>query len=538
MKVVIIGGGTAGVNVATHLRRLDEDAEIVILEKSDEFAIATCGLSYYLSGEVNNREDLMGASVEEMQHIFKVEVKLSHEVNTINREEKKLIIDGKPDENYDKLVIATGAMQLRPDIEGILGDNIFTIHSLKSVERIKDYFHGMGVKNISILGGGYIGVEMAESFHKLGAKVTIIEEKSHILANFDTDIVSGLEKHLQESGVKIHINSRVKSFGENKINLENGKKINYDMAIIATGVKPDVKLPIMADLEIGESGGLKVNKHMQTNDEDIYAIGDNVEVISLITKRPVRINSAEIAIKQARIAAENLAGKKAEFEPVLGTFLTHVFGQMAMAIGANEETLKKYKIAYHKIHLFTGNKAAYLKDYSTMLLKLLFSNDGKILGAQGVGKDGVDKRLNVIATLVQNGGKVNDLLKAEIAYSPAYATAKDGVNSLGSIAQSVIDNKIRYVYVEDFDWGNLPKDVIFVDVRSPKSFKAGHLPAAINFPLETIRSNLGNIPRDKKIVLYCNRGYGAYNAYCILSQRGFDNVFLLSGSMDLYTQIV
>lgn len=538
MKVVIIGGGTAGIGAATSLRRRDENAEIVVLEKSDEFAIARPGLTDYLSGKITDGSQLQGATVEQMAEIFKITVKLGHEVVNLDRHKKLLTIEGKEPESYDKLILATGALTLRPDIPGILGDNIFTISNFRSVQRIRDYFLGTGAKNILILGGGEIGIAAAEACQKLGAEVTVVEAQSHILPYFDEDMTAVLQNHLRDNGIKLYTSTLVTEFFENEAELDNGARIDYDLAIICTGVKPDVKLPVMADLELGVSGGLWVNAYLQTNDKDIYACGDNIEVVSLVTREVFRWPSASLSLKEARIVAENLAGGKRKFTPIVGTSLVRAAGYAAVMCGASEHELQSQNIDYRCVHLLQKDHDCFLPGGNQMILKLLFTPEGKLLGAQGVGKSGIDKRIDLIGEIIRKGGNCFDLTEVEMAYGPEDAAAKDAINNLGSLAAGVVNETVRYVSINELDWCKVGNEIMLIDTRSPQSFKAGHIAHAINLPLKSLRENLASVPRDRQVILYCGHGYGAYNAYCLLNQRGFDNVYLLSGSMDLYMEIM
>lgn len=537
MKVVIIGGGTAGMAAATHLRRKDENAEIIVLEKSNEFATATCGLPYLLSGVIKSRDELTGATVEQMKQVFRIDVRLEQDVVNIDRQKRLLTIDGHEGISYDKLVLATGALQLRPDIPGVLGDNIFTIRDLHSVERIRDYYYGTNAQKVLILGGGDIGVEAAEAFIGMGAAVSMVENNVHVLPTLDYDMAVVVQNHLRDKNVHLYLNRKVREFREDEAVLDDGTTLPFDLVIVATGTRPDVKLPVMADIEIGASGGIVVNEKMQTNDENIYACGDNVEVLNLVTGVKERTSGSSIAIKQARIAADNISGSESRFTGAVPLSISKVFDLMSASVGANEAMLLANNIDYRKVHLFQFNHAAYLPNASQNLYKLLFSPKGKILGVQGVGKDGVDTRINVITEIIRKGGTYRDLIDAQIAYTPAFSNSKDAVNNLGSLAEGVLRDKVRYVYPTALDWTKVGSEIMMIDIRSPQSFKAGHIARAVNLPLATLRENLGSIPRNKQVILYCNYGYGAYNAYCILVQRGFDNVYLLSGSMDLYLEI-
>lgn len=537
MRILIIGGGTAGTSVATKLRRLSENDEIIIFEKNNEFAVSNCGLNHYLSGKIK-KDNLVGIDSETMKHLYNIDVYVNSEVTAINREVQTISIKNQADEYYDKLIITSGSLQPRPDVEGILNEKVFTIYDLASVNRIKNYIKSNGVKKAIILGGGYIGIEFAESLYNLNIKTTIVEKSTHILPAVDYDIAVTLQNDMREKGINLYLNSGINAFEDQKITLSNGETLDYDMAIVVTGAKPDTKLSILADLEIGESGGLKVNEHMQTSDKNIYTAGDEVEVIDFITHKPTRMPQANLAIKQAQIIADNISGKASEFKYSLNTAITKIFDYTIAAVGANEKILKENDIEFHKVLLYDGNHAGYLPDSDLMLLKLLFNDEGKILGAQGIGKDGIDKRLDIIAMAIKTNAKVEDLQNIELCYAPAFGTGKDAINNLGSMAVNVLQNRTKFAAYEEIDWHNFSDDTLLIDVRSPEVFAEGHIPNAINIPFEAIRNNLDSIPQDKKVILYCNRGYKAYLASCILTNSGFNNIYMLNGSEMLYSEII
>lgn len=538
MRVLIIGGGSAGVSTATRLRRLDENAEIVIFEKTNEFAVSNCGLTYLLSGVVEEALNLVGTDVESMNDMYNIEVRLNHEVTAINRKDKTISIEGKADEPYDKLVIAIGAYQLRPDIDGVLAENIFTIRNIETIQKIQNYISEMDVKNILIIGGGLIGLEAAEAFVKLKLKTTIIEASSHLMPALDNDMAAILHNYVRERGINLYLNDKVTAFGEKVAVLASSYKVPYDMALIATGVKPDLKLSVLAELEIGESGGLKVDEYMRTSDSDIYAAGDDVEVVNLITSKPQRISHAGMAIKQARVIADHLGGLKSKFGPVIGSAILKFFDLTIAAIGANEAMLEKSNIAYKKVHLYANSNSGYYPGSEPMLLKIIFDKEGTILGSQGIGKDGIDKRMDILLSYMSKKGNVADLDGAEISYAPPFSTGKDAINNLGSTAEAVLNGSEKPIFYDDVDWLNWNDEVTLIDVRPAAQFKTGHIEKAVNIPLEAIRSNLDTIPHDKQVILYCNRGYKAYLASCLLNNHGFDNVYVLSGGQNLYNEIL
>lgn len=523
MKVVIIGGGSAGISAATRLRRINEQAEIIVLEKSREFAVASCGLTYLLSGQIKDRDELIGATVEQMRDIFRITVRPEHEVIGINRAQKLVMLQNRPPESYDKLIIATGGEQRRPDIPGILGENIFTLRSLANVERIRDYYAAVSAGKVLIVGAGDIGIEAAEAFVKLKAKITMVDKGQQILPHIDEDMAQIAAQELKKQGIKLILGRQIAAFKEQTARLDDGRKISFDIAIIATGAKPDVKLPILAGLGIGNSGGIEVNRHMQTNDDDIYACGDNVEVINHITQMPERWPNASCAIKQARVAADHIGGLDSRFGDVVNTNIAKVFDYTVAITGCTEKKLRSAGIKYHKLYLQQLSHAGYYPQAEKMFLKLLFAENGKILGLQMVGKNGVTERINAVSVQLQHNAEITDLIDEEVAFAPPYATAKDALNNLGSMAQEVLQERLRLIGEDEMSGQIVP-----IDIRSAENFTLGHLPEAVNFPLAGLRQSLELLPKDKDMAIYDNSGYGAYLAYQILSQHGFDKVSMLN----------
>lgn len=523
MRVVIIGGGTAGVSVATHLRRKDENAEIIILEKSDEFAISSCGLPYILSNTLNAKDDIIGATVAQMQRIFQIDVKLNTEVLTIKPETKQITLANKNTLSYDKLVIATGALQLRPDIKGILAGNIFSLNSLLSAQRINDYFKGLDAQNILVLGGGFIGLRTAEALTNSNTKVNVIDSASHILSDFDYDFATMIKQKISSSRVSFYTNTSVNEFASKKAFLSNGETINYDMAVISTGIKPLVKLPILSDIELSETGGIKVNEYLQTNIEDIYACGENIEIKNSISNKEMKINDASLVVRSAKVVAENIAGIKTKFTHALRNYIIKVFGYTIGICGCNEEELKSADIPYYKLYFSQSNGEIYLKSSSFINAKLLFGHDGKILGAQLMGKKGIDKRLNIIASIINHNGKIDELADFVMAYFPEFSKAKDMINNMGTLSQEILNNELKTLALDD-----LVKDDILLNVCMPSSVKYFTKAHIMHLPLAAIRSNLSEISRNKRVILACTTGYTAYIAYCLLRQRGFNKLYLLN----------
>ncbi len=537
MKVVIIGGGAAGTAAATRLRRLNENAEILILEKTGELAVANCGLTYFLSEDIEDKRDLIGTTPEKLKRKYNIDVRLNTEVTAINRKEKTVSLAGKADESYDRLIIAIGALQLRPDIEGILTEQVFTLKDLASVERIKDFIKFNAPKNAIVVGGGHTGLETAEALVKLGIHTTIAEASPHLLPQFDEDMAAPLHNYLRSKNLTLYPGQRVTAFDESRVTLSSGESLRYDLAVIATGVSPDLKLPVLADLEIGESGGIKVNEHMQTSDKDIYAAGDAVEVRDFVSKQPIRAAQAGLAVKQAKTAADALGGVDSEFKHALGTSVIKIFDMTAAAAGLNEKKLKENNMEYYKLNLYDWDISSYMQGKELMLFKLLFSPDGQLLGAQGIGKNGIDKRIDTIAAAMQLNAGTAGLENLELCYSPLFSSAKDAVNNLGSMAQNIIEKRVKFAFYDDINQKNAIDGTMIVDIRSPEQFKEGKIPNAVNIPLYALRNNLTSIPHEKKVVLYCQYGVGSYIAACLLSNRGFDNIYVLSGGLQLYREI-
>ncbi|MBE6453158.1 MAG: hypothetical protein E7012_06705 [Alphaproteobacteria bacterium] len=523
MKTVIIGNGCNAVSVATKLRRCDENAEIVILSPSQEFAVAKCGLHYLLDGTVSDKSDLLAVTPEQLWRLFKIKVKLRANIIEINRIDKFIQIENKYSESYDKLVIASDATIIRPDIKGILGENIFVASTLQAMERIKSYFFENNVKKVLVLGFSNTALSLAEAFYKLGAKVTLTDNNSHILPEFDADMTDALEKNIcNELNINILFNSRISAFDTNAVHFENGISLGFDMAVIATPAVIDVKLPILANLELGKDGGISVNKYMQSNDSDIYVCGDYSEMQNLITSKYERIDSPAFATKQARTIANHICGISMPIKGFKTCKITRIFNKTIGISGATEQELVNADIKYKKVYLHQFNSDLYIPKASPMLLKLLFNDSGKILGMQIIGENGVAERINAVSVQIQHNADVNDLIFEDIAHYPEFSQVKDALNNIGAIAEEVRTGRLNYM-VSD----NLDNDVFLIDVRTPEDFKEDALPNAINLPLAAIRDNLDIIPHNRKIALYCNRGYGAYIAYQILKQTGFDDLYLL-----------
>ncbi len=530
MRTVIIGGGACGASTAARIRRLDESAEIIVLEKTGEISIANCGLPYYTSGVINDREKMLVSSPEKFREWFNINVKLNTEVININPDEKFVETADGEKINYDKLVLAQGAKPFVPPIEGIPEQKVFTVRTLFDADNIKSYIKEKGVRKAIVIGGGFIGVEMAENLNEMGLETTLIEQQNQILAPVDYEIAAFLHNEMRDRGIELVLSDGVKKFNDNKVILNSSREIEFDIIIMAIGVRPEITLAKNAGLETAR--GIIVNENLQTSNPDIYAGGDGVEIKDFVTGENTLIPLAGPANRQGRIIADNICGIESAYKNSQGTSVLKVFDLTAASVGNNEKQLKSKNIPYWKTFVFSKDHAGYYPGAVEVLYKLLFSPDGKILGAQGVGPDGVEKRIDVISSIMRNGGKIQELLDSELCYAPPYSSAKDAVNILGMNADNILRGLLKPAYFEDLENSYL------IDVRQKEIFEISTIEGAVNIPIAQLRNRINEVPRDKKVILFCNTGYTSYNASRILIQNGFNNVYSLCGGISLYKELV
>lgn len=527
-KVLIVGGVAGGASAAARLRRLDETAEIIMFERDQYISFANCGLPYYIGENIKERSKLLVQTPENMKSRFNIDVRINSEVIEIDAKNKKVTVKNKEkgtyEETYDYLILSPGAKALRPNIPGIGSEKIFTLRNIPDTDAVKAFVDDNNTKSAVVIGGGYVGVEMAENLKERGLSVTLVEAAPHILAPFDSDMVVMAEKELTDNGINLIMNNGVECFREehNKIEvtLNNGDKIAADMVILAIGVAPDTSFLKDSGLEFGPRGHIVVNDKMETNIEGIYAVGDAIEVVDFVTGQKAAIPLAGPANKQGRIAADNIAGLKSNFKGTQGSAIIKVFDLMAASTGANERTLKRLNIHYKVVYVHPVSHASYYPGATQMSLKLIFNEEGKILGAQGIGYDGVDKRIDVIATVIRLGGTVQDLTELELCYAPPFSSAKDPVNMAGFVAQNVLEGRSHMMAWKDIDEYN-EEDYILLDVRTEMEYKNGHLQGALNIPVDDLRDRLGELDKNKIIVEYCQVGLRGYVADRILAQNGF-----------------
>ena len=533
MKVLIIGGGACGASAAARLRRLDDNAQITILEKTNEISIANCGLPYYCSNVIDSEEKMHVSSVQKFKNLLNIDIKIGAKVTKIDRKSKTVTVNEAETLSYDKLVLAPGASPFIPQIDGINNHKVFTVRMLQDAEKIKALIKNTGIKNAVIIGGGFIGIEMAENFAQIdGTQTTLIEQASHILPPVDKETAALAQNEIRKHKVELVLSDGVKQLTNDEIILNSGRKIPYDIAILSIGVKPETTLAKGCGLEIGKTGGIKVNEYMQTSDPDIYAGGDSVEVQDFVTNDSVLIPLAGPANRQGRIIADNIAGYKSVYKKTIGSAVVKVFDLTIACAGNSEEMLIKKHIPYWKTFTYGFSHANYYPGATRTMYKLLFNNEGDILGIQAAGYEGVEKRVDVIATSMRNGLKVWDLIDSELCYAPPYSSAKDPVNILGMHADNILKGFVKPAYFEDI------KDSILVDIRSQPEFENETIDGAIHIFTPELRTKYKELPMDKKIVLFCNTGFQSYVASRILIQRGFNNVYSLTGGITLYKELV
>lgn len=530
MRIVIVGGGAAGASCAARLRRLNEDAEIIIVEKTNEISIANCGLPYYVSGVINEREKILVSTPEKFKNWFNIDVLLNTEVLKINKESKTVSLSNGQEISYDKLVLAQGASPIVPRFEGMDKTKTFVVRTLNDADKIKDYVQQNNSQKAVVVGGGFIGIEMAENLVEMGLKTTLVELGKQILAPVDEEIAAVAQNEMRDNGINLILSDGVKCFNDDKIILNSGKEVEFDIVVMALGVRPETTLAMDADLEVNR--GILVNESMQTTVPDIYAAGDSVEIKDFVTGENTLISLAGPANRQGRIIADNICGIESTYKNTQGTSVLKVFGLTVASVGNNEKQLKQNNAAYWKTYVYGNSHAGYYPDATQTLYKLLFTQEGKILGAQAVGLEGVEKRIDVIATVMRNNGSIQELIDSELCYAPPYNSAKDsGVNVIGMNADNILKGFVKPAYYEDLEESYL------IDVRANVAYQTKTIHGAVNIPINEIRSRLDEIPTDKKVVLFCTTGYTSYNASRILIQKGFNNVYSLMGGITLYKEI-
>jgi NADPH-dependent 2,4-dienoyl-CoA reductase/sulfur reductase-like enzyme/rhodanese-related sulfurtransferase len=542
-RVVIIGGVAGGASAAARLRRLDEEAEIILVEKGPYISSATCGLPYYIGDIIKEKQKLLVTTPENMKSRFRIDVRVNSEATAINPSKKTVEIYDNAEKrsyslSYDKLVLSPGAEPIKPGLKGIDSHRIFTIRSISDTYKIKEFVNKNKIGTAVIVGAGFIGLEVAENLAARGIKVTIVELSDHVIGPLDFEMASIVHRHIKSNGVELYLKDGVESFEDLddgiNVHLSGGKVIKTDMVILGIGVRPQTKLAREAGLKIGTTGGIYVDEHMRTSDPDIYAVGDAVQVKDFINGDDTLVPLAGPANKQGRIAADNICGRNVSFDGTQGTSIVKIFDIVAAVTGSNERTLIKKGIEYEKSITHSASHAGYYPGAIPMAIKLLFGKaDGKLLGAQIIGCEGVDKRIDVLATAIRASMTVYDLETLELAYAPPFSSAKDPVNIAGFTASNILNGDMAVFHwddIKDIDLSNY----MLIDVRSPQEYNLGTIKGAVNIPVDDLRERLDEIPKDKDIYVFCQVGLRGYLAYRILTQRGYTRVRNLSGGYKTY----
>lgn len=548
MKVLIVGGVAGGASAAARLRRLDEKAEIILFEKGEYISYANCGLPYYIGDVIQDKDKLLVQTPEAMSSRFNLDIRINSEVISIDREKHTVAVLNHKNgeeytESYDKLILSPGAEPKRPPLEGLDLPEIFTLRNIPDTYKIRDYVDNNSPHSAVVIGGGFIGVEMAENLMDRGIDVTLVEFTDQVVASMDPDMAAFLHQHMRIKGLNLLFRTGAAGFhriGKNgvRVRLNNGQSIDTDMVIFSIGVAPDSRLAKAAGLELGINNSIKVDEYLYTSDPDILAVGDAIEIKNFVTGEPGLIPLAGPANKQGRIAAENVFGRNVAFEGVQGSAVLKVFDMTAASTGLNEKQLKRDGISYEKTYIHPLNHAGYYPGATQMSLKMLYDpQTAKILGAQAVGVDGVEKRIDVLATVQRLGGTVYDLEKLELTYAPPYSSAKDPVNMLGFTAANTIKGDVGVFHYHDINALDLDR-VMLVDVRTPEEYALGSIQGAINIPLDEIRGRLSEFDSSKKIYLFCQVGLRGYLAARVLKLNGFEKIYNLSGGYKLYHTIV
>ena len=546
MKVIIVGGVAGGASAAARIRRLDEQAEIIVFERSGYVSYANCGLPYYIGGVITDPDELTLQTPESFFKRFRIDVRVRHEVVAIDTAAKTVTVKKLDSgevftESYDKLLLSPGAKPTIPPLAGVDGERIFTLRTVEDTFRIREFVEKNVPKSVVLAGGGFIGLEMAENLRELGLDVTIVQRPRQVMAPLDGDMAVQLHKLLERHGVKLHLGSSVEGFahenGEVVTLLKGEEPLRSDMVILAIGVTPDSSLAAAAGLTLGQKGAIVVNDRMETSAPDVYAVGDAVEVRHFVTGKQALISLAGPANKQGRIAADNICGGNSHFGGSQGSSVLKLFDMTVAVTGINEKTAQAAGIDYEKIVLFPASHATYYPNAKTMTMKVLFEKETlRLLGAQIVGYEGVDKRIDVLATAIRLGAKATDLTELDLAYAPPYSSAKDPVNMAGFMIENIATGKVK-----QFHWhevASLPRDgsVQLLDTRTAGEYRRGHAAGFVNIPVDELRERIGELDKSRPVYVMCQSGLRSYISCRILANLGFD-CYNFSGGYGFYAMV-
>jgi NADPH-dependent 2,4-dienoyl-CoA reductase/sulfur reductase-like enzyme/rhodanese-related sulfurtransferase len=546
-KIVIVGGVAGGASAAARLRRLDEHADIILLERDEYISFANCGLPYYLGKAIEQRDKLILQTPQAMAKRFRLDIRTKSNVTGVDTERKVVRIEsaehGSYEESYDTLILSPGAKPLRPAIPGLDSSLIYTLRNLRDTDRIKAKLNDEA-KSVVIVGGGFIGVEMAENLREAGLEVTLIEAGNQVLAQFDAEMATPLTEEMISHGIRFVFADGVKQFREQEIEqrtviwtvLQSGQEIVADLVIFAIGVSPDVTFLHNTEIALGPRGHILVNTDMQTSVPDIYAVGDAVEVVDFVHQHKTAVPLAGPANKQGRIVADRISGLGGGYAGTQGTSILKVFGKVGATTGSNEKTLLRLGVSYHAIYVHPQSHASYYPGARPMSLKLLFGDQGQIYGAQIVGDEGVDKRIDIIATVMRLNGTIYDLSRLELAYAPPFSSAKDPVNMAGFVAENVLQGITDVITPADVI-SNQDHKIQLVDVRTLKEHNDGHIPGSLHIPVDDLRERMAELDEERDVWVYCQVGMRGHIASRILIQHGYQ-VKNVTGGYKAYRMFV
>jgi len=553
MKVVVVGGVAGGMSFAARARRLSEDAEIVVLERDPYVSFANCGLPYHLGGEIPQRDKLLLHTPATLAASLNLDVRTGHEVVSIDRGTAVVRVRDRQagteyDEPYDALMLATGAAPVVPPVKGVRLPHVRVLRSVPDVDALRQIVDG-GARRAVVVGAGFIGLEVAEAFRHRGLEVAVVELADQVLIPLDPEMARSVETALRSNGVEVHLGTALTEIHTAMpdwdgadgadlshladypvvVELSDGTRLPADVVLLAVGVRPESGLARAAGLQLNERGAVVVDAHLRTSDPAIYAVGDSVEVVDAVTGAPAMVPLAGPANRQGRDAADHLFGKPGVRAAVLGTAIVRVFDVVAATTGKSEKALKAAGTAYHVVHLHPNHHAGYFPGARPIHLKVIFAPDGRVLGAQATGSEGVDKRMDVIATAIRAGMTMADLADLELSYAPPFGSAKDAVNMAGMIGENILDGTVRLWYPGDL--ADMPENAVLLDVRTASEFAGGHLPGALNIAHTSLRKRIAEVPDGVPVRIYCASGFRSYLAYRVLAQGGWDDVATLSGGI-------
>ncbi|MBO0420929.1 FAD-dependent oxidoreductase [Vagococcus fluvialis] len=535
-RVLVVGGVAGGASTAARVRRLDEFAEIVMFEKGPFVSFSNCALPFHLSGIVEEADNLVLMTPEVFHKQYNITAKVNHEVIEIKPDKKQVVVKNTvtgelTEETYDELMLSPGANPILPSsIKGIGSDHVFTVRNVPDIDGIHRYMNDHNIKDVAVVGAGFIGIEVAENLREAGKNVTIIEASNQVMAPFDHDMAQILHKEIIDNGVDLVLSDGVKEIFGDHVVLASGRKVVAKAVIMAIGVTPEVELAKQAGLEIGVTGGIKVNHHYQTSAPHVYAVGDAIEVTHFITQKPTRLTLAGPAQRQARAAADHMYGRTYRNTGVIGSSVIQCFNMNAASTGLNEKDCQKEGIAYQTAYVIPKDKVGLMPNARPLFFKLIFADpSGQLLGAQAMGEGNVDKRIDIIASLIMKHGNLEDLKELELSYSPLFGTAKDVVNMAALVGLNVLNGEYKQVPVTEIR--ELQESGAFIiDAREAWEFEEGHIKGAINIPFSEFRNRLDEIPKDEPVYVHCLSSQRSYNMVKALNMRGFDNAYNLMGS--------